>query len=189
MDRWSQQRNRNIYAVKCMLSTIWLSATSCTVAHQAPLSMGFFRQKYWSGLPFPPPGDLPNPGTKPTSPTTLALAGRFFTMWANLEDQKFNIYIHTHTYKWKLKWQSCPTLCDPMDYTVHGILQARILEWVAYPFSSRYSRFRNQTRVSCIAGRFFTNWAMREAYTYIYIIYAHTYTYPSTHIYILSIFK
>ena len=42
--------------------------------------------------------------------------------------------------------QSCPTLCDPMDYTVHGILQARILEWVAYPFSSRSSRPRNRTR-------------------------------------------
>ena len=59
--------------------------------------------------------------------------------------------------------QSCPTLCDPMDYTVHGILQARILEWVAYPFSSGSSRLRNRTRVSCIAGRFFINWAIREA--------------------------
>ena len=109
--------------------------------------------------------------------------------------------------------QSCLTLCHPRDYTVHGILQARILEWVAfpfsrgifliqetsrssriqefpiqespalqrilyklnhkgsprilewvaYPFSSGYSWPRNQTRVSCIAGRFFTNWAIREA--------------------------
>ena len=46
-----------------------------TVAHQAPLSMGFPRQEYWSGLSFPPPGDLPDPGIEPTSP---ALAGRFF---------------------------------------------------------------------------------------------------------------
>ena len=43
---------------------------------QAPLSMGFPRQEYWSGLPFPPPGDLPDPGIEPVSP---ALAGRFFT--------------------------------------------------------------------------------------------------------------
>ena len=50
--------------------------------------------------------------------------------------------------------QSCPTLCDPMDYTVHGILQARILEGVAYPFSSGSSWPRNRTKVSCIAGRF-----------------------------------
>ena len=47
-----------------------------TVAHQTPLPMGFPRQEYWSGLPFPSLGDLPNPGIKPTSP---ALASRFFT--------------------------------------------------------------------------------------------------------------
>ena len=59
--------------------------------------------------------------------------------------------------------QLCLTLCSLMDYTVHGIIQARILEWVAYPFSSRSFWPRNRTRVSCIAGRFFTNWAIREA--------------------------
>ena len=56
-----------------------------------------------------------------------------------------------------------PTLCDLMDYRVHGILQARILEWVAFPFSRGSSQPRNQTGISCIAGRFFTNWAIREA--------------------------
>ena len=50
-----------------------------------------------------------------------------------------------------------------MDYTVHGILQVRILEWVAYHFSSGSSQPRNQTGVSYIAGRFFTSWAVREA--------------------------
>ena len=64
---------------------------------------------------------------------------------------------------WKVKVpQSCPTICDPMDYTVHGILQARILEWVAFPFSRGYSQPRDQTQVSCIAGGFFTIWATRE---------------------------
>ena len=52
------------------------SATTWTVAHQAPLSMEFSRQEYYSGLPFPPPGDLPDPGTEPDSP---ALVGGFFT--------------------------------------------------------------------------------------------------------------
>ena len=47
--------------------------TSWTVSHQAPLCMGFFRQEYWSGLPFPPPGDLPNPGIEPESPVSPAL--------------------------------------------------------------------------------------------------------------------
>ena len=66
--------------------------------------------------------------------------------------------------KWKVKVaQSCLTLCDPMDYTVHGILQARILEWVAVPFSRRSSQPRDQTQVSHIAGRFYTNWATMEA--------------------------
>jgi len=54
-----------------------------------------------------------------------------------------------------------PTLCDPMGYTVCGILQARILEWVAFPFPRGSSQPRDQTRVSCIAGRFFTNRAIR----------------------------
>ena len=71
---------------------------------------------------------------------------------------------HAMIYKVKMKAvQSCPTLCDHMDYTVHGILQARIRAWVAFPFSRRSSQPRNRTRVSCIAGRFFTNWAIREA--------------------------
>ena len=50
-----------------------------TVAHQAPLSVEFPRQEYWSGLPFPTPGDLPNPGIEPASPVSPALAGGFFT--------------------------------------------------------------------------------------------------------------
>ena len=50
--------------------------------------------------------------------------------------------------------QSCPTLCDHMDYTVHGILQARILEWGAFPFSGGSPQPRDQTQVSRIAGRF-----------------------------------
>ena len=55
--------------------------------------------------------------------------------------------------------QSCLTLCDPMGYTVHGILQGRILEWVAFPFSRGSSQPRDRTQVSCIAGRFFISWA------------------------------
>ena len=58
---------------------------------------------------------------------------------------------------------SCLTLCNPLDYTVHGILQARILEWVAVPFSRGSSKCRDRTQVSRIAGGFFTSWATREA--------------------------
>ena len=54
--------------------------------------------------------------------------------------------------------QSCPTLSDPMDYTVHRILQARTLEWVAFPFSRGSSQPRDWTQVSHVAGGFFTSW-------------------------------
>ena len=59
--------------------------------------------------------------------------------------------------------QLCPALCDPIDCTVHGILQARVLEWVAIPFSRESSQPRDRTQVSHFAGRFFTSWATREA--------------------------
>ena len=70
---------------------------------------------------------------------------------------------------WSEIAQSCLTLCDPMDCSlpgssIHGILQARILEWVAIAFSRRSSQPRDQTRVSCIAGRRFNLWATRKAH-------------------------
>ena len=103
-------------------------ATSWTVTHQTPLSMGFPRQEYWSGLPCPPLGDLPNPGIRPTSP---ALAGR-------LPMSHQGGFAAATAAK---SLQSYPTLCNPTDgsplgSSVPGILQARILEWVAISFSN-----------------------------------------------------
>ena len=75
-------------------------------------------------------------------------------------------------WNWRLKWsevaQSCPTLCNPMDSSlpgsaVHGIFQARILEWIAISFSRGSSQPRDRIRVSCIADRCFTIWTTREA--------------------------
>ena len=66
----------------CMLShfsRVLLFATLWTIVCQAPLSMGFSRQEYWSRLPFPTPGDLPKPEIEPVSLASPALAGRFFT--------------------------------------------------------------------------------------------------------------
>ena len=74
----------------CVLSCfslVQLFAILYTVAHQVPLSIGFSRQEYWSGLLCPPPGDLPNPGIEPTSLMSPALAGGFFTTGANWEAQ------------------------------------------------------------------------------------------------------
>ena len=70
--------------------------------------------------------------------------------------------LFTPVSKWVKVTQSCPTLCDPMDCTVHGILQARMLEQVAVPFYRGSSQPREQIQVSCTAGGFFTIWATRE---------------------------
>ena len=67
------------------LSCVRFFATPWNVAHQAPLSMGFSRQEHWRGLPFPPPGDLSDPGTELVSFTSPALAGRFLTISATWE--------------------------------------------------------------------------------------------------------
>ena len=61
------------------LSSVWLFVTPWTVTQQVSLSLEFFRQEYWSGLSFPSPGGLPDPGTEPTAPVSPALAGRFLT--------------------------------------------------------------------------------------------------------------
>ena len=66
-------------AMLSRFSCVRLFVTLWIIACQAPLSMGFSREKYWSGLPCPPPGDLPDPGTEPVSLMSPALAGGFFT--------------------------------------------------------------------------------------------------------------
>ena len=99
----------------------------------------------------------------PSLSTFMSLLPEFTFSWT---PSKIGVKaIFEQSWKWKLLCQV--RLYDPMDYTVRGIFQARILEWVSSPFSRGSSRPRNQTRVSCIAGGFFTNWATREAlYTF-----------------------
>ena len=110
-----------------------------SIAPQAPLSKGFSRHKYWSGLPYPSPGDLLNPGIETVSLKSPALAGDFFTRvtWSESESR---LVMSDSVNPWTV---------------VHGILQGRILEWVAYPFSSVSSQSRNRTRVSYTAGGFY----------------------------------
>ena len=90
---------------------------------------------------------------------TMSIRGRSI---ASLGGNKF-FNIPRQVTKWKWKSLSCVRLCDTMDYTVHGILQARILERVTVPVSRGFSQARDRTQVSLIAGRFFTSWATREA--------------------------
>ena len=91
---------------------VWLFVTLWTVARQAPLSMGFFRKEYWSGLPCPPPGDLPDPGIEPMYLMSPALAAGFFALSPTWKKP-------TYTY--------CAMLClivtpwiSPLDSSVHG---------------------------------------------------------------------
>ena len=153
--------NLNSRACVQLLSHVWLFVIPRTVARQAPLSMGFPRQEHWSGLPCPS-GNIPNPGIEPASP---ALAAGFFTT-----EPPGKSYVTAYVHAKSL--QSCPTLCDPMDCSppgsvVHGILQARTLEWVALPSSRGSSQPRDGTHVSCgswLAGRFFTEEPLGKSY-------------------------
>ena len=115
--------------------------------------MGFSGQEYWSGLPFPSPGDLPNPGIEPGSPALRADAlpseppGKTLIQSEVSQKEKHqytnwyaytNMHILMHAAVESL--QSCPTLYDstdgsPPDSPIPGILQARTLEWVAISFS------------------------------------------------------
>ena len=126
-------------------------------------------------MPFPSPGDLPDPGIKPTSLKSPALAGRFFTTnttWEALPGhQPNNPYISVQNRKQKL----CgPMDCGPPGSSVHGILQARTLEWVAISFSRGSSRPRDRTWVSCIASRLFTNCATRKAQAALFKVFHKT---------------
>ena len=80
LDTWARSSHSSqlLYVLSCF-SPVQLFTTPCTAVHQAPLSMAFSRQEYWSGLPHPPSGNLPKPGIKPMSFTFLVLAGVFFT--------------------------------------------------------------------------------------------------------------
>ena len=111
------------------------SAITMARVCQAPLSLGFPRPEYWSELPFPSPGDLPDPGIESTSP---ALAGRCFT---TEPPGKSALYAAAAA----KSLQSCPTLCDIIDgsppgSSVPGILQARVLDWVAISFPNAWKQ-------------------------------------------------
>ena len=135
-------------------------ATPWTIAHQAPLSMGFSRQEYWSGLPFPSPGDLANPGIKPGSPA-LQADDLLTELW-----RKSSIDIwYWHQFSWLT--QSCPTLATPWTIAHKDPLSVgfpRQEYWSGLPFPSPGDLPNPGTEprslilqaASCIACGFFT---------------------------------
>ena len=122
-------------------SRVRLCAIPETAAHQAPLSLGFSRQEYWSGLPFPSPVNV----------LCAYLLGAFHfriasgllccvRCWKDQLEENCLLWSTFMVFLLVLFTQSCPTLFDPMESnrlgcSVHGILQARVLEWVASSFS------------------------------------------------------
>ena len=119
---------------------VWLFVTPWTVAHQAPLSMGFSRQEYWSGFPFPLPGDLPDPGVKPASPVASASAGRFFflkiiTLQNFVFSSQTSTWIsHTYTYIPSLfKLPLSPTLTHPSR-----LIQSPCLSFLSHTANSHW---------------------------------------------------
>ena len=138
------------------LSRVQLFATTWTAACQTPLSMGFSRQEYWSGMPFPSPGIFLTQGLN----LCLLICSRFFTTEAAGKPLLLCMWSRS----------VCPTLCSPIDCSlpgssVHGIFQARVLEWVAISFSRGSSQPRDWTSVSLTVVRCFTIWATCEVYT------------------------
>ena len=130
------------------LGRVQLFATPWSVALQAPLSMGFASQEYWSGVPFATPGAPPN--------QVSCIGRQILYHWATREGLIDHCELEsTSEVKWKL-------LSPVQLFVTPWTLESRPLEWVAFPFSRGSSQPRDLTQVSHIAGRFFTNWAIRK---------------------------
>ena len=118
----------------CVLSCIQLFAILWTVAYQAPLSMEFSKQKYWNGLPFPPPEDLLDPGIEPESLASSALAGRFFTNCATWEAiNTGEIYFFWGNFPYGQMHEMIITV---KAYYSHQKEQKCSLECISWPLSS-----------------------------------------------------
>ena len=133
--------------------------------------MGLPRQEYWSGLPFPSPGHLSDPGIEPMPPAwqvnSLSLS-----------------YLGSSV--WSLSWLFCNTTDQRLPgSSVHGISQARILEWVAISFSRGYSQLRDWTASPALAGRFFTAPGKSQIFCYWLLIKLDC----SQKTYVISIFE
>ena len=167
---WEQRRG-NIYTCVCVCVCVCvcLVTQSClTLCDPMDCSLprsscpwGFSSQEYWSGLPCPPSGYLPNPGIELRSPH---IAGRFFTIWATRE---------AYTYSGGLVPKSCPTIAIPWTLAYQAPLPMgfpRQEYWTGLSFPSPGDLPNSGIKpaspllqaVSCIAGRFFTNWATEE---------------------------
>ena len=143
------------------LRPVRLFVTPWTVTYQAPTTMGFPRQECWNGLPFPFPGDLPNPGIEAGSLALQADAlpseppGKPHELYSPWNSPGQNTGVESLSLLQEIfpTQGSNPGLppCRLILYQLSHKGSPIIVEWVAYPFSRGSSRLRNQTGVSCIA--------------------------------------
>ena len=134
----------------CSVKTLALGRSN-SLKKQLPFS----KEKCWMGI---------SPANK-THETLLVCQKKSIPLRPNLHIIKFPIHFfskYMHPWENETVVPSCPTLCNPMDYSPPGSSVHRILEWVVIPFSRGSSQSRYQTGTSCIVGRFFTIWATRE---------------------------
>ena len=159
-----------IYSIVCVLSRVQLFANPWTFTLPSFSVHGIFQARVleWVTL------FSSRESSQPRGWTLISCIGRqILYHWATWEALYIYIYRERESRESEVT-QSCLTLCDPVDCSlpgssIHGILKARILKWVAISFSRGSSRSRNRTPISHIAGRRFTLWATREAYIYILV--------------------
>ena len=124
----------------CVLSYVQLFMTPWPVAHKAALSMGFPKQEFWSGLPFPPPGNLPNPMIKLTIPVSPTSAVKFLTgstiweahrvqNWPQFQASLADLGTHPFQIRRSIAYSQCPSFCAHFHlyYTKPGLYNISIL--------------------------------------------------------------
>ena len=161
------------------------SATPYTVAPQAPLSMRFSWQEYWSGVPYPPPGNFPDPGIKPTSLTSPALEGGFFATSATAEIGKPRLYVRRDLCILLLPPFSSSSLCLPQRCIIYILhLISRMFNFI------NVVEFLDIKSVWIILNLPFILWIPYFSLTVQYrmYVYIHTCTYRHIYIYISGIY-
>ena len=147
---------RTVKKCVCVFSCVWLFAIPWTVACQASLSLEFSIQEHRSGLPFPPPGDLPNPRIEPTSP---ALAGRFFSDWATREALQNKKYL----------WQSIPSPGKNLEKLNHSSITVIIWNGTATPANSLAASYKTKHSILYESAIAFLGFILKK-----WKIYVHT---------------
>ena len=109
----------HVMSCVCMISHIWLFTTPWTVAHQAPLSVEFSREEYWSKLPFPSAGDLPDPGIEPTSLESPVFLFSHYARWWVWDTERISSLLKIHSSWQRRHWNNDNQTSEPVLLNTH----------------------------------------------------------------------